>query len=448
MIGRSVLELIPVERAEEEAEILARLRAGERVGHFETVRITKDGRRIDVSLSISPIHDAEGVVIGASKVARDITLEKQAREVLREADRTKDEFLAILGHELRNRLAPIRNAVGVLGMQESPTREAKLALEVLDRQVSQMVRLVEDLLDVSRITRNELALRRERVKLQDVIRDALEVSRPSIAERGHLLHVSTTPTPVPLDADRARLVQAVSNLLNNAARYTEPGGRIWLIVEREGDHGVVTVRDDGIGIPREVLPRLFEMFQQARAPRDRSEGGLGVGLTLVKRIVELHGGRIEAHSAGPGAGSEFSLRLPVAKPVVLPRTRAPRRILIADDNPDLARSLAMSLAAMGNDVRTASNGAAALETSAAFRPDAIALDLSLPGLDGFDVARQLREQPNGKQLALVAVTGWSQKEAWRRAMQAGFDHLMVKPVDAATLTSVFDMLIADATGPG
>jgi PAS domain S-box-containing protein len=444
VIGASILKIIPVERAEEETAILARLRAGERVGHFETVRVAKDGRRVDVSLSISPIHDSAGRVIGASKVARDITLEKQAREVLRETDRTKDEFLAILGHELRNRLAPIRNAMGVLAFQEPPTREAKLALAVVDRQVAQMVQLVEDLLDVSRITRSELALHRERVTLQDVIRDALELSRPLIRERGHRLHVSKTPLEVPLDADRARLVQAVSNLLDNAARYTEPGGQIWLVAAREGDHAVVSVRDDGIGISSEALPRLFEMFQQGRAARERSQGGLGVGLTLVKRIVQLHGGLIEARSAGLGAGSEFSLRLPVAKQTTLPRPRSSgvRRILIVDVDRDLVRSLAMSLASLGNDVRTACNGPESLAVAAAFRPHAVALDVSLPTLDGFQVARQLRKEAWGDRIALVGVTGWSQKEAWQRAMEAGFDHLLVKPVDAAMLTSVLDALFA------
>jgi PAS domain S-box-containing protein len=311
-IGQSIRLIIPPERASEEDAILARIRAGSRIGHFETERIAKGGRRVDVSLTISPIHDERGRVVGASKVARDITLEKRAREAQREADRTKDEFLAILAHELRNRLAPIRNAVEVLERVGSLAPAAQTAVTMIERQTLQMIRLVNDLLDVSRISRNELALRRKRVKLQDVLRDAFEVSRPLIDEREHVLTVSEPPRAIYLEVDRVRLAQAITNLLNNAARYTERGGRIWLDAQRDGDYAVISVRDNGAGIAPEVLPRLFEMFVHADASHEGAARGLGVGLTLARRIVELHAGTIEARSDGRGKGSEFTVRIPLA----------------------------------------------------------------------------------------------------------------------------------------
>jgi PAS domain S-box-containing protein len=312
-LGQSILLIIPPERADEEDEILARVRAGERIGHFEAVRLAKDGRRIDVSLTISPIHDASGRVIGASKVARDITLEKRAREVLRNANRIKDEFLAILAHELRNRLAPIRNALEVLSIAGRVAPEAKRAVDLLDRQTKQMIRLINDLMDVSRISRNELKLHKKRVKLQDVLRDAFEVSRPLIDEREQGLAVSEPPRAIYIEVDRVRLGQAITNLLNNAARYTDRGGRISLRGERQGDEAVVTVSDKGAGIAPELLPHIFEMFVRAAPSPEGAQGGLGVGLTLVKRIVELHGGAVEARSKGRGKGSEFVLRVPLAK---------------------------------------------------------------------------------------------------------------------------------------
>ena len=311
-IGQSIRLIIPPERASEEDAILARIRAGSRIGHFETERIAKGGRRVDVSLTISPIHDERGRVVGASKVARDITLEKRAREAQREADRTKDEFLAILAHELRNRLAPIRNAVEVLERVGSLAPAAQTAVTMIERQTLQMIRLVNDLLDVSRISRNELALRRKRVKLQDVLRDAFEVSRPLIDEREHVLTVSEPPRAIYLEVDRVRLAQAITNLLNNAARYTERGGRIWLDAQRDGDYAVISVRDNGAGIAPEVLPRLFEMFVHADASHEGAARGLGVGLTLARRIVELHAGTIQARSDGRGKGSEFTVRIPLA----------------------------------------------------------------------------------------------------------------------------------------
>src|SRR5262245_22559946 len=433
-VGQSIHLIIPPERASEEETILARVRNGERIDHFETVRLAKGGRRVDVSLAISPIHDHSRRVIGASKIARDITLERRAREVLREADRIKDEFLAILGHELRNRLAPICSAVETL-VHAPVVPESKPALEVIDRQTTQMVRLVEDLLDVSRIARNELPLRKKRVKLQDVLLEALEVSRPLIDEREHGLTVSEPPRTIYLDADRVRLAQAITNLLNNAAKYTDRGGRIWLTAEREGEQAVIRVRDSGAGIAREMLPRLFEMFVQVNASPEPAQRGLGVGLTLVKRIVELHGGSVEARSEGLGTGSEFVVRLPVLRPPKRCAKRAgdARRILIVDDDRDLAQSLAMSLESQGNEVRTAHDGNEALAIAAEFRPHAVALDVSLPAMNGFDVVRQLRQQSWAREVVMIALTGWTQNEVRERALEAGFDHFLVKPVEAAML---------------
>jgi len=444
-IGQSILMIIPPERAGEEEMIVSRLRAGERIGHFETERLTKGGRRVDVSLTISPVHDRSGRVIGASKVARDITLEKRAREVLRENGRVKDEFLAILAHELRNRLAPICTALKTLVNHGQIAPESKPALDIIDRQTTQMVRLVEDLLDISRIARNELPLRKKRVKLQDVLREAFEVSRPLIDEREHAITVSEPPRPIYLEADRVRLAQAVTNLLNNAARYTDRGGRMSLTAERQGDEAVITVRDNGPGVAPEMLPRLFEMFVQMNSSPE-SQRGLGVGLTLVKRIVELHGGTIEGRSEGLGKGSEFVVRIPVAKG---PRRRArpseeatvagngARRVLVVDDDRDLATSLAMALTSMGNEVRTANDGAVALEIASEWRPHAVALDVSLPIMSGFDVVRQLRQQTWGEKIITIALTGWTQDEIRQRAIDAGFDHYVVKPVEAALLTKLF-----------
>jgi len=448
-IGQSVTLIIPPERSGEEDEILARIRAGERIPHFETVRIAKDGRRIDVSLTISPIHDTSGRVIGASKVARDFTLEKRAREVLRETDRIKDEFLAILAHELRNRLAPIRNSVEVLSTAGLLGPEAKPAVDLIDRQTMQMIRLVNDLTDVSRISRNELKLRKKRVKLQDILRDAFEVSRPLIDEREHVLTVSEAPRAIYVEVDRVRLAQAITNLLNNAARYTERGGRIWLRAERQGEEAVVTVGDNGAGIDPDLLPQLFEMFVRADpSQHDGPQRGLGVGLTLVRRIVELHSGTVEAHSDGPGKGSEFVMRVPLAEGG--PRRRAEtggeaagagpsaRRVLVVDDDSDLANSLALGLSSLGHEVRIANDSREAVEIAHAFRPHAIALDVSLPTMSGFEVVAALRRKSWGRKIVMVAVTGWDETEVRERAVQAGFEHYMVKPISAAALAGLFE----------
>jgi PAS domain S-box-containing protein len=365
---------------------------------------------------------------------------------LQEADRRKDEFLAILAHELRNPLAPIRNAVQILRTQGPPVPQLQWARDVIERQVEQLTRLVDDLLDVSRITRGKIELRTERVELAAVVRDAVEASRPLVEKWSHALAVELPPAPLFLQADRTRIAQVLLNLLDNAAKYTEPGGRIWLTAAREGGEVVIRVRDTGIGIPADMLARIFDLFTQVDRSVERFQGGLGIGLTLVQRLVAMHGGTVEARSAGPGQGSEFVLRLPRAgagAPGARPATAGPEavtaadryRILVVDDNHDAAESLAMLLGMLGHDVRSAHDGLAAVETAEAFQPRVVLLDIGLPGLNGHDVARRIREQ-RGDDVVLVALTGWGQEEDRRRSREAGFDHHLTKPVEFGALTKL------------
>jgi PAS domain S-box-containing protein len=614
MIGQSITRIIPPERHDEERVILERLARGERVEHYETVRVTKHGRRLDVSLTISPVRDGSGRIVGASKIARDITERKKAerttrfladasaalaritdhestlqlvatlavplfadwcavdvvqadgsirriavahadpekvqlvRELerrypprpadrhgvrrvirsgevewaasipdellvalahdaehlrlaralglrsyvcvplrsrgrvlgaltfvdaesgrafdandvrvaedlasraviamenatllatLRDADRRKDEFLAMLAHELRNPLAPIRNAAHIFRAKGAAVPELQWAADVIDRQVHQMTRLVDDLLDVSRITRGKIELRRERVELAAVVRSAVEATRPLVEKSGHELTVSLPGEPVHLEADPTRLAQVLSNLLNNAAKYTDQGGHIRLAVEAHPDHVLVRVIDDGIGIPAEALPRIFDIFTQLPRSQDRSEGGLGIGLTLVRRLVELHGGSVEARSEGPGKGSEFVVRLPRAARAVAPAPAPvdpgrppPRRILVVDDNRDAAESLGMLLELQGNEVQVAHDGLEAVRSAAAFRPHVILLDLGLPKLSGYEAARRIRALDGGGGVLLVALTGWGQEDDRRRSRDAGFDHHLTKPVEFEAL---------------
>ncbi|HSD29224.1 MAG TPA: PAS domain S-box protein [Vicinamibacteria bacterium] len=371
---------------------------------------------------------------------------------LRDADRRKNEFLAMLAHELRNPLAPIGNAVQIFRAKGPPVPELQWATEVIGRQVHQMTRLVDDLLDVSRITRGKIELRREVLELATVVGSAVEASRPLIDKWGHELTVTVPPHPILLDADPTRLAQVVSNLLNNAAKYTEHGGRIGLIAEQEGDQVAIRVNDNGVGIPAEMRPRIFDLFAQADRSLERSEGGLGIGLTLVQRLVQMHGGSVEARSEGPGKGSEFVVRLPIARAAARPAPRGaesgqpvagPRalRILVVDDNHDAADSLGMLLRMMGNEVHTAHDGVEALGAVAAFHPDVVLLDLGLPKLDGFEVADRIREQRGGADVLLVALTGWGRSEDRRRSREAGFDHHMTKPVEFKAL----QQFLAEAT---
>ncbi len=581
-IGQPITIIIPPDRHDEERAILEQIRSGKRLQHMETVRVSKRGERLDISVTISPIRDPAGRIIGASKVARDISARKRAMDLLREsearfrflaetipsivwtaapdgkvtyanqrwfefcgipdleratslpeltvhpddlerctkawqwhlrkgrdfeielrhrrydgeyrwfvaravpfrdargeilswfgtttdihdqkemeetlrqADRRKDEFLATLAHELRNPLAPIRNALHIMRLKGDDPATVDQARRIMDRQLGQLVRLVDDLLDVGRITRGKLELRRERIEFGAVIRNAVDASRPLIEAAGHHLDVSLMPGPVYLDADPVRLAQVLSNLLNNAAKYMDRGGKIWLTTAADGAEAVVvTVRDQGIGIPAEALPSVFEMFTQVDGSLERSHGGLGIGLTLAKQLVELHGGSIHARSEGVGRGSEFSVRLPIVltvhreAPVVeKPDSLGHRtyRILVADDNHDTAESMGMMLRLMGNEVRTVRDGLQAIEETAAFRPDLVVLDIGMPRLNGYDAARRIREQSWGSGVILVALTGWGQEEDKRRATEAGFDLHFTKPVSATDFEQLMAGLRADTLG--
>jgi signal transduction histidine kinase/ActR/RegA family two-component response regulator len=369
-------------------------------------------------------------------------------EALREADRRKDEFLATLAHELRNPLAPLRNALEILRAAEATPDMRTRALEMMERQLRQMVRLVDDLLDVSRITTGKLAVRKAVFDLRDAVRDAVETLRPFLDTRGHAFEMRTGPDPLRVDGDAARLGQVIGNLLHNAAKYTEPGGRILLEVIREGDDAVVRVRDSGIGLDERSLATIFDMFVQVDHSLTRSQAGLGVGLTLARRLIALHGGTITAFSAGLGLGSEFVMRIPLsdsptARPVpeVRPgpaRRRQGRRILIADDNVEFADSLASLLASRGHDVRVAHDGAEALSAVQGFTPEFALLDIGMPKVHGYELARRLRDRPETAECVLVAVTGWGQEDDRRRAHEAGFDRHLVKPIDPSAIEALLE----------
>ena len=380
---------------------------------------------------------------------------RHSEEALREADRRKDEFLATLAHELRNPLAPMRNAIEVLGLKESPDPELKWSREVIDRQLDHLTRLIDDLLDVSRITRNQLELRREPAELAEIVRGAVESTRPLIDKRGHKVRLTLPPDPVCVSVDVVRLTQVLINLLNNAARYTPHGGSVWLSVElvpsasstlpseketRDDREVVIRVKDTGVGIAPEHLPRIFETFYQADRSLERSQGGLGIGLTLVRRLVEMHGGIVEVHSAGINQGSEFIVRLPVlAESAVSALPQEPSRqreqpattrlVLVVDDNHDSAESLALLLQLTGYEVKMAHDGLEAVEAAAKLLPQVVLLDIGMPNLNGYDAARQIRQQAWGKDMVLIALTGWGQEQDRERTREAGFDAHLLKPVD-------------------
>jgi PAS domain S-box-containing protein len=635
-IGQSITIIIPPELQEEEQRIIAKVRGGERIDHFDTIRIAKDGRRIPISLTVSPVRDSRGVIIGASKVARDISERKDAEqalleserrltaeadalarlnewsthlwrsrslaegldeilaaaiellggdkgnvqlldaedstlsvvaqrgfepefldffrevsaaegsawgralrskqriviedvetdspfepyravariadfrsmvstpllsadgallgtvsthfrvihrpsaqelrrldlylrqaadfiqrcrleqilqqneEALRDADRRKDEFLALLAHELRNPLAPIRYTLAANRKPGRTPEQQKRAEEVIERQVTHMTRLLDDLLDVSRITRSTLELKKSPHELTSVVGSAIETARPILDAKHHTLSVDLPKHAVRLEADLVRLAQVFSNLLINAAKYTDPGGQVQLRAAQEGSEVVVAIRDNGIGISADMMPRLFTMFSQAQAALGRAEGGLGIGLSLVRGLVTLHGGWVEARSDGPGKGSEFIVRLPIGTtPAETPDNEAAAedlapgaglKILIVDDNRDAADACAALLELSGHRVQTAYTGRRALELAENFRPHALLLDIGLPDLDGYQLAMKIRAAPWGRGIVLVAATGWGQEEDRRRAFEAGFDHHLTKPIAAETVESLFQSL--------
>jgi two-component system, chemotaxis family, CheB/CheR fusion protein len=453
-VGRHISLLIPPERLDEEDRILSRLRAGERVYHFDTVRLRQNGESVHVSLTISPILDASGRIVGASKIVRDISERKRAEEriyqlmtELKNADRRKDDFVATLAHELRNPLAAIKNGLEIMNRGDDGVTERFRAM--LNRQVGQLSRLVDDLLDLNRISHGKIELRKEVVDLASIVQRSVEGCRPLLDSARHQLDIALPSEPIRLHADAARLVQVFGNLLNNACKYTRAGGQIRIKARRLGDAAAVSVQDTGVGIPADKLASVFDMFTQLEPSLERAQGGLGIGLALVKRLVEVHGGTVEAHSEGPGRGSEFVVRLPIFLETARTETNGPalneapmtgHRILIVDDNRDATSSLEILLTMIGNQTRTAHDGLEAVEAAAAFRPHVVLLDISLPKLNGYDVCRHIRAQPWGKNMVLMALTGWGQAEDRRLSKEAGFDHHLVKPLDFTTFTTLLATL--------
>jgi CheY-like chemotaxis protein/nitrogen-specific signal transduction histidine kinase len=402
--------------------------------------VCADGTVLNVQNDIEPLYDRHGEVYGCVSVCVDITDRKRAEMVLRAADRRKDEFLATLSHELRNPLAPIRAAVEVMGRARNDPAMVEKARSIMERQLQHLVRLTDDLLDVSRIAQNKIELRRARLDLRDVIGSAVEATRPLVDVSRHTLTVALPDAPIWMDADFTRLAQAFANLLNNAAKCTPPGGRIAVTAEALADTAIVSVADSGVGIPEPMLRRIFDMFTQLPEHRDRTHGGLGIGLALARRLVELHGGTIEARSGGTGRGSTFTTTLPVTLAPAEPpsdvkeprRTISPCRVLVADDNRDTAEMMRVMLGLSGHDVRVACDGAEALAVAQAFQPQIAFLDIGMPRLDGFDAARRIRDVL-GDRVTLVALTGWGQDEDKERSRDAGFDHHLTKPPEPEVL---------------
>ncbi len=393
-------------------------------------------------------RDASGRVVRWHGTCTDISDQKRAEEVLLEVDRRKNDFLAMLAHELRNPLAPVRNALELLKLAGENSVEAASLRAMMERQVNNMARLVEDLLDVSRIDRGKIELRRQIVDLVVSTRHALDAGRAFAEGRGHILSVTLSDEPILVDADPTRLEQILDNLITNASKYTDPGGRIDVSVAREGDAAVIRIRDNGVGIEPAMLSKVFDLFVQAERRVDRAQGGLGIGLSLVQTLVTMHGGTVHVHSEGLGQGSEFTVRLPIAtgvvatngSPTAVPDPAPPRRrIMIVDDNQDAAETLARLLTRLyQQDVRVAYDGASALDLAASFRPEVVLLDIGLPGMDGYEVARRLRSSPDLGPLTLAALTGWGQDHDRARSRAAGFDHHLVKPVEIDSVRQLLD----------
>jgi signal transduction histidine kinase/CheY-like chemotaxis protein len=458
-VGKTVLEMVP--------------------GHdrhwFDTYgRVAATGeaiRFVDEAAAMGRWFDVYATRIGAAgsrKLAvlfNDITERKRTEENLRrlagelaETDRRKTEFLATLAHELRNPLAPLTNGLHLMRMATENRAAQDKARDMMERQLRHLVRLVDDLLDIARISSGKVELKKERVSLKGVLASAVETSMPLLTAGGHKLEVTLPDDTVQLYADATRLAQVVSNLLNNAAKYTPHGGRIALSTRREGDRVVISVADTGIGIAREALPEVFEMFTQVGRTRDRSQGGLGIGLALVRRLVELHGGRVTAVSPGQGEGSTFTVRLPLAEepqtpvPAPAPPTSADAnaralRVLVVDDNADAAESLASLLELSGHQTRVANDGEQAVRAAHEFHPEIVFLDIGMPGKDGYEVARELRDSADTREVVLVALTGWGAKDDRARSRQAGFDHHLTKPAGLAAVDGLLGQLMAARAQP-
>ena len=448
LIGASIERLIPERFHAAHREHIKRFgadgattRAMGQLGAVWGLRANGEGFPIEASISQLALDDGRIFTV----ILRDITERVRAETALKDADRRKDEFLATLAHELRNPLAPIRNGLHLLRKAGSQEETAERVRSMMERQVDHLVRLVDDLLEISRITSGKIELRKERADLAAVVADAVEMNRALIDTSRLDLRVALPDDRLLLDGDPIRLTQIFANLLNNAAKYTDPGGRIEIAGERAVGHAVVSVVDTGVGIPKEMLPHVFSLFAQAGDLQDRFKGGLGIGLALVRNLVELHGGSVEAHSEGEGRGARFVVRLPLSPgtDTAAPRSRtevsqarASRRVLIVDDMPDVADSLALLLESLGANVRVANSGAEGLAACAEFAPDMVFLDIGMPGMDGFETAGRMREMPTGRKATLVALTGWGEETTRKRVKDAGFDRHITKPADIGELEAL------------
>jgi PAS domain S-box-containing protein len=428
-------------------------------GRFEDEgwRVRKDGSRFWASVVITALHAPDGQLRGFAKVTRDLTTRRRIEELQR-AERQMNDFLAMLGHELRNPLAPMRTALEILERGPGDRNAEAYARGVLSRQLRHVVRLVDDLLDVSRITRGKIDLKLEPLDLNDIVRDSAAPMQPMIEANGQTLEIAVPDRPTPVLADETRMAQVVSNLVSNAHKYTPDGGRIAIRVHHDQDHAMLEVIDDGIGIAPHLLPLVFDPFIQGERSIDRKEGGLGIGLTLVKRLVEMHGGTVVATSRGEGLGSTFSVRLPMRRP---PEQLAPGaeddaathaaerlRVLVVDDNDDVAGSMAMLLRMLGHEVETARDGVQAISRALATIPDVILLDIGLPRMSGYDVARALRSQPALRHTTIVACTGYGREDDRERALGSGFDRHAIKPLDVDTLSDILAFAAARKSQAG
>lgn len=436
----------PDDRARIQAEVDKAVAAGDTEYRGEYRIVRSDGCERWLQSVARIVRDPAGGVFRLYGSNVDITDRVRTEEALRDADRRKDEFLATLAHELRNPLAPLRNSLHVLRLTGADATARARAVETMERQVHHLVRLVDDLLEISRITRGKIELRKEPVELTAIVRGAVETVDGTMHSSRHRLTISLPPGPVMLEVDPVRLSQVLANLLHNAAKYTDEGGQIWLTAGMEEDIVKISVRDTGMGIPAEMLPRVFDLFAQVDHTLGRAQGGLGIGLALVKRLIQLHGGSVEARSDGPGKGSEFLVRLPRPRteprssspPARLPPPSAlpPRHVLVVDDNRDVADTLGALLEFLGADVEIVYDGAAALAAMRRRRPDVVLLDIGMPGMDGHAVARRVRQDPALQAITLIALSGWGQEEDRRRSHAAGFDRHLVKPVDLGALQAL------------
>ncbi len=455
VIGKHVSLLHPVDQRDELPILLEHLGRGERIAPYQTVRVRKDGSRVNVSLSVSPIKDREGRVIGAAKIARDIGPQKRLEEELRQhaeelaqAHRQKDQFLAMLAHELRNPLAPLRTGVHILRQPKTPPEMRERTLEMIDRQLRHLTRLVEDLLDVSRVLRGKIQLRNERLNLRQLVLTIVEDRRPVLEQAGLSLVLELSDSPIWVTGDHTRLTQIFSNLLDNSVKFADGGREVTVRVATDAERGqaLVSVRDEGMGIDPELLPHLFTPFVQADQSLERSRGGLGLGLAMAKGLAELHGGSVEAFSAGPGRGADFTVRLPLeqesaakSEPHEAGRPSGqPLRILVVEDNKDLADSLRVLLHLLGHNVRVAHSGMGSVAIAREWQPEVVLCDIGLPGIDGYETARQLRRLPGMAKALLVAITGYGQESDLTRCKETGIDRHFLKPIDLSVLKELLE----------